>query len=410
MAGLIRRISEHGDASWAAAMTLQMMSDFMTMPGWTRILMFAVVSPALLGSVACSKKPPAEEPIRSVRTVVLSETGGVVDREFSAEVRARIESRLGFRVPGKVLRRQVELGQSVKPGQVLAQLDAQDLTLVQESARAGLAGAEASAAQAASDFKRFSELKAQGFISAAELERHNTMLKAAEASLRQARAQAGVQGNQATYATLTAGASGVITAVEVEPGQVVSAGMPVLTLAHDGPRDAVFSVPEDMAQNMRALIGNRGALKVRRWGTREWGAATVREVSAATDAVTRTFLVKADIGQGAFELGQTATIAMSMPVRFAAGIRVPLHALVERGGRSAVWLLDSKSMTVKLQPVTTSDVSGNVMLVTEGLKPGMEVVTAGVHVITPGQKVTRYQGAAELAAVASGVTASAQTR
>lgn len=363
----------------------------MTMHRWTQTFVFvAVISPVLM-TAGCSKAPPPEEPIRAVRTLVLSEAGGVVDREFSAEIRARTESRLGFQVPGKILRRQAELGQAVKPGQVLAQLDPKDLSLNQEAGRAGLAAAEANAAQASSDFKRFSELKSQGFISAAELERHGTALKAAEASVRQARAQAGVQGNQATYATLTAGASGVITSIDAEPGQVVGAGTPVVTLALDGPRDAVFSVPEDIAPTMRSLVGRPGSIKVRRWGTLTWVPATVREVAAATDAITRTILVKADVGQGAYELGQTATVMLSSPVRNSGGLRVPLQALVEIEGQSAVWLLDGASMTVKPQRVATGEVSGNVAIVTDGLKPGMEIVTAGVHVIKLGQKVKRYQ-------------------
>ncbi|RZL03565.1 MAG: efflux RND transporter periplasmic adaptor subunit [Rubrivivax sp.] len=365
----------------------------MSMPRRTRFFAFVLATPLWLVTAGCSKSPPAPEPIRAVRTLVLSETGGVVDREFSAEIRARVESRLSFRVPGKISRRQVELGQAVKPGQVLAQLDPQDLALTQESARAGLAAAEANAAQAAADFKRFNELKGQGFISAAELDRHSTTLKSAEASLRQARAQAGVQGNQASYATLTAITSGVITAVDAEPGQVVNAGTPVMTLAQDGPRDAVFSVPEDMAPTMRALLDKPNAIKVRRWGTQEWLPAKVREVSAATDSVTRTFLVKADVGQGAYELGQTATVALSTPVRFAGGLRIPLQALTEQNGRSAVWVLDGRSLTVQLQPVITADVTGNTVIIASGLKAGQEIVTAGVHVLKPGQKVKRYQTA-----------------
>jgi len=330
-------------------------------------------------------------PVRAVRTVVLSETGGMLEREFSAEIRARTESRLGFQVPGKILRRQAELGQAVRPGQVLAQLDPKDLSLNLEAGRAGLAAAEANAAQAASDFKRFTELKEQGFISAAELERHGTMLKSAEASLRQARAQAGVQGNQTSYATLTAAVSGVITSIDAEPGQVVSAGMPVVTLAHDGHRDAVFAVPEDMGPALRALVGKPAGVKVRRWGSKEWTPATVREVAAATDSITRTFLVKADVGQGISELGQTASVALNTPVRSGNGVRVPLQALIQLEGRSAVWVLDGSTMTVKAVPVVTADITGNVVLVSQGLKPGMEIVTAGVHVLQPEQKVTRYQ-------------------
>jgi multidrug efflux system membrane fusion protein len=351
---------------------------------------------------ACHKAPEAEPPARAVRTVVVNDTGGSLSREFAADIRARTESRLGFRVAGKVSRRLVELGQTVRAGQILAELDPNDLRLGQDAARAGLSAAEANLAQASADLKRFTELKAQGFISEAELDRHLTASKTAEASLRQARAQSGVQSNQAGYAALTADASGVITSVDLEPGQVVNAGTPVLTLAHDGPRDVVFAVPEDLAQRVRPLIGKAGGVQVRRWGTTDWLPATVREVAAATDPVTRTYQVKADVGRTGFELGQTATVMMSAPLRVPNGVRVPLHALAERDGRSVVWVLDPKSMTVQPVPVITGDVSGNMVLVAKGVTPGQELVTAGVHVLGPGQKVRRYQGAAE-----SGMAASA---
>lgn len=353
---------------------------------------------------ACHKAPPEAAPVRAVRTLVVSETGGVHEREFAAEIRARTESRLGFRVSGKVSRRLVELGQPVRAGQVLAQLDPDDLKLQQDAARAGLAAAEANATQAASDLKRFTELKAQGFISEAELERHNTTYKSAEAQLRQARAQAGVQGNQTSYAALVADAPGVITQVDLEPGQVVAAGQPVLTLAHDGPRDAVFSVPEDMGRFVRTLVGKSNAVQVRHWAASEWGKGTIREVAAAADPATRTFLVKADVGGAGYELGQSASIAFDTPVRVSTGVRIPLQGLVERDGRSVVWVLDTKSMTVQPQPVVTGDVLGNVVLVAKGLQPGQEIVTAGVHVLNPGQKVRRYQepgsAAAQKAAMA----------
>ncbi len=364
----------------------------------------ALISSALLVALAgCSKEAPAPTPERAVRTLLISETGGVMEREFSADIRARTESRLGFRVPGKVARRLVELGQSVRSGQVLGQLDPQDLRLQQDAARAGLAAAEANATQASSDLKRFTELKSQGFISEAELERHTTMARTAEASLRQARAQAGVQSNQTSYAALVADAAGVITSVDMEPGQVVNAGMPVLTLAHDGPRDAVFAVPEDLGQAVRGLVGKKDAIKVRRWGTSEWVAATVREVAAAADPVTRTFQAKADVGKAGFELGQSASVAFNTPVRVSGGLRIPLYALAERDGKSIVWVLDGKSMTVKPQQVITADITGNVVLVAKGLNAGQEIVTAGVHALNPGQKVRRYQaGAAD--AAASGVS------
>ena len=375
---------------------------------WSKAPYYVLLPLAAALLVGCGKKPVAEPPVRSVRTLVLAETGGVLEREFAAEIRARTESRLGFRVGGKVNRRLVELGQTVTRGQVLAQLDPQDLQLGQEAARAGLAAAEAQAAQAAATYKRSVELKTQGISSAAELERHDTMNKSAQATLRQARAQAGVQGNQTSYAALTADAPGVITGVDLEPGMVVGAGMPVLTLAHDGPRDAVFSVPEDMAPTVRSLMGKPGALKARRWGTQNWVPVTVREVAAATDPLTRTYLVKADVGRAGFDLGQTATVVLNAPVRAAGGVRVPVNALAERGGKSVLWVLDGKAMTVNPVPVTTKDITGNVILVSQGIQPGQEIVTAGVHVLTPGQKVRRYQaptdGAQPAAPTASTVT------
>ena len=363
---------------------------------------------ALCGSIgaltACSKHEAPAPVERAVRTQVISGQGGSVEREFSAEVRARVESRLSFRVGGKVAARRVELGQAVRAGQVLAQLDAQDLRLQQDAAQAGLTAAEASARQAGADLKRFQDLKTQGFISEAEYDRHVTAHLTAEASLRQAKAQAGVQGNQTAYSSLIAGSSGVITQLDLEPGQVVAAGQVVLTLAHDGPRDAVFNVPEDMGPMARGLLGKTGALKVRRWGTAEWLPATVREVAAAADPVSRTLQVKADLGQGAFELGQTASITFQTPVRFAQGILVPLSALAERNGQSVVWVLDGRSMVVNPQPVRTADVSGNSVLVVVGLKDGQEIVTAGAHVLSPGQKVHRY---VDPAAAASAVDAAA---
>jgi multidrug efflux system membrane fusion protein len=360
---------------------------------------------SVLTLVGCGKPAEPPEPVRAVRTLVVASAQGTLEREFSADVRARTESRLSFRVPGKITRRAVDLGQRVGAGQLLAQIDPQDLRFGAEAAKAALSAAEAQAAQVSADVARFKELRAQGFISAAELERHSTAERAAHAALRQARAQAGVQSNQAGYAALTADAAGVITSVDVEPGQVVGAGQPVLMLAHDGPRDVVFSVPEDMGALMRALIAKPAGIKVRRWGSAEWAPGVVREVAGATDMLTRTLLVKADIGGLQAELGQTATVLVRTSNRAKAEIQLPLHALMERDGRSVVWVLDAASMTIKPQSVVTGEVVGNVVTVTQGLDPGQEVVTAGVHVLTPGQKVKRYvepgQGVRSNAASAS---------
>jgi RND family efflux transporter MFP subunit len=359
--------------------------------------------------VACSRPAPPPEPVRSVRTITVGQTsaGGSID--YAGEVRARTESRLSFRVAGKMTARPVELGDAVKAGQVLARLDPMDLRLGQEAARSGLEAARANADQAAADYKRFKELREQGFISAAELDRRETTYKAAQAQMEQARAQASVQGNQARYTSLVADATGVVTALEADPGAVLAAGAPVVRVALDGPRDVVFAVPEQQAGAMRLLEGRPATLRVRLWGGGDATLpAAVREVAAAADPVTRTFLVKADIGTPAtVRLGQTATVTLAVPA--AAGVfKLPLAAVFEQKGQAHVWLLDPASMTVQAQTVKVAGAEGNMVLVASGVSAGQMIVSAGVHTLTAGQKVTLYDGRSSGAG--NGASASAVSR
>ena len=365
------------------------------MPAQRRITALWVV----MALAACSRIETAPEPVRAVRTMTVSAGTAAGSHEFAAEVRARTESRLGFRVAGKMISRPAEVGQHVKAGQVLAQLDAADLRLSQNSAQAGLRAAQSAYDLAQTEFKRYKELREQNFISALELERRETTLQAQRAQLDQARANAGVQGNLAAYATLTAGTAGVVTGVDAEVGAVLGAGTPVLRLAHDGPRDAVFAVPEDGAAAVRALLGRQGAIRVRAWGSAATAPATVREVAAAADPATRTFLVKADVGAAPVQLGQTMTVVIDLPPRQAAA-KLPLTAVMQQQGQTAVWLMDTATMTVKVQPIVVAGADGNTVLVASGLSPGQTVVVAGVHALAPGQKVKLYDAAINVAAAA----------
>lgn len=368
-------------------------------------------SASLLGLIAllaaCSRPDTAPEPIRAVRTMTVTPEAAGGSHEFAAEVRARTESRLGFRVAGKMISRPAEVGQRVKGGQVLAQLDAADLKLSQDAAQAALRNAQTAHELAQTEFKRYKDLRDQGFISALELQRRESTVQSQQAQLDQAAANASAQGNQAGYATLRATAAGVITAVDAEVGAVLSVGAPVLRLAHDGPRDAVFAVPEDGAAGLRLLLGKPGAIRVRSWGSADAWLATVREVAAAADPATRTFLVKADVGAAPVQLGQTLTAMLELPRRDAAA-RLPLTAVLRQQGQTAVWLLDRGTMTVKVQPVVVADADGNTVVVASGLSPGQTVVTAGVHTLTPGQKVKWYAAPATAALPAAATAAASR--
>lgn len=366
--------------------------------GALRLSAISAVCAALFLS-GCSRQEAVQEPVRAVKLLTVGGSDLNVQGEYAAEVRARVESRLGFRVGGKLVQRQAEVGQRVKAGQVLAQIDAQDYQLGAQAALAQVAAAQTQRDLALSDFKRYESLKAQNFISGAELERRETTLKAAEATLAQAKAQAQAQNNQAGYTHLNATASGVITAVEAEIGQVVSAGQPVVRLAHDGPRDVVFSVSEQAVlvfkpgQDMQAVLTSTGQVLKGR----------VREVGASADPVTRTYLVKLALEKAEqLPLGATVNVlAAHLPGSQAAVLKLPTSALRQDGAATAVWVLDETSMTVRSQAVQIGAIDGNEVVIASGLKPGQKVVSAGVHVLTAGQKVSEYGAVAKPAAPAA---------
>ena len=338
---------------------------------------------------ACSPAAPPPEPVRSVKLMTVGSGPLLATQEYAGEVRARVESRLGFRVAGKIVQRQAMLGQRVQAGQVLAQLDPQDYQLAASAARAQVSAAQTQHDLAAAEFKRFSALREQNFISGAELERREASLKAAQATLEQARAQASAQGNQAGYTRLVSDVAGVVTGIDAELGQVVSAGTPVVRIAQDGPRDVVFAVPEDKVARFRT----GQAMAVRPWSGGEPLQGRVREVAASADPVTRTFTVKVGIDAAdAPPLGATVQVVPDAPG--AAGvqaIKLPTTALRQEGQSTAVWVYEADKGTVRSQVVQVATADGNEAVIVGGLAPGMQVVSTGVHVLTPGQKVVVYQ-------------------
>lgn len=344
---------------------------------------------------ACSKPAPTEEPVRAVKVITVSVDNFQSGAEFAGEVRARVESQLGFRVAGKITQRNVEAGQRVKAGQVLASLDPQDYRLAAEAARSAVAAAATNRNLAAADLKRYKELLEKNFIAGAEVERRQAALDAAQSQLEQAQSQLASQRNQAGYTNLVADVSGVITNVSAEPGQVVAAGTPVFRIAQDGPRDVVFSVPEDKL----AAIKAGSSVDVRVWAGKDMIKGTVREVAASADPVTRTFQIKValDIKEPP-ALGTTVTI---YPAAFARSgmqvMKLPTTAFKQDGKTSAVWVVDPTTLTLKSQPVQIATADGNEVVVSGGLTPGMLVVAAGVHVLQPGQKVTIFKEKASAA-------------
>lgn len=359
---------------------------------------FVLIVTVSLAMASCADRPAPPEPIRSVKLLTVQADALGTHIEYAGDVRARLESRLGFRVGGKLVERPAEVGQQVQAGQLLARLDARDLTLGSQAAQAQISAARTQRDLAAADLKRFADLQKQGFVSGAEIERREAALRAADATLQQAQVQGALQGNQTTYARLQAETAGVVVGVEAEVGQVVAAGTPVVRLAQDGPRDVVIAVPEDRV----ALIANGHPANVRFWasanpgGASEGVSATVREVAATADPATRTFQVKlalpADLD---VPLGATAYVRFASKDKLAAlVVKVPTSSLLKVADGTAVWVFDPATSTVNTRTVQVLTADGNEVAIGAGLQPGDEVVAAGVHVLSPGQKVTRFAAAA----------------
>lgn len=346
-------------------------------------LILVLASGALtLTLTGCSRNDTRAEDVRPVRALTLA-TGTVgSSAEFSGDVRPRYESRLGFRVGGKISARKVDVGTVVKRGQVLMQLDPQDLRLGQAQAQANLRAAQTTYELARADLKRYQDLRSQNFVSQAVLDQKVAAARSAQANVEAARAASSEQANQTGYANLVSDTDGVVTGIDAEVGQVVQAGTPVVRVARTDEKEVVIGVPEDQVDELRKVSD----VKVRLWADPDRSIpGKIREVAPVADPATRTYTVKVAIpAQDDIRLGMTAVVQLAHADTGAA-IKVPLSALYQDKGATSVWVIENGA--VHLVPVQVGGVSGNDVVLAGGVKAGQTVVTAGVHLLKPGQKV-----------------------
>ena len=346
----------------------------------------ACLAPAALAVLAaCSGPQPTGSDVRPVRVTTLAPAALASIAELPGEVRPRIETRVGFQVGGRVVERRVEVGDGVRAGQVLATLDAQDYKLSAVAAREALLAARTDRDQQRADHRRYEDLHAKGFIGTAELERRKSALDAAEARYNQAAAQAQVSENQTGYTLLRSPTTGVVTGVETEVGQVVAVGQPVLRLAPTTDKEVAVAIPESRLAQLRQAPSVRVAL----WASGPELRGTIREISPVADPTTRTFAARIALTQVPPEVafGMSATVKFEAPARGEA-LLLPLQALLRDGDANYVWKLDRGALTVQRVPVRVVAFDGNQVAIDGGgVKPGDELVTAGVHLLKDGQKV-----------------------
>src|SRR5712664_3030752 len=344
-------------------------------------LMLALMAIALAGcnELAAEKVAPS----RPVLVATVHYEAESLERSFVGTIKPRIETDMGFRVPGKVAKRLVEVGQTVDVGQPLATLDEVDLKLQAEQAEAEFRAATGVLAQAGAAEQRAKDLRAKGWTTDAQMDQARAAADEARARLNRAERSVDLTKNSLSYATLVADARSVVTATLIEPGQVVAAGQASIRVARFAEKEAVVAIPE-------TLVGRAkdGVASVTLWSEpNKKYVAKLREVAPSADPATRTYLAKfslPDAGE-TVSLGMTATLTLADPATTRVA-RLPLSALFSQGGDPSLYIVDDKG-EVALKPVTVKSYESNCVVISGGVDEGAKVVALGVQKLDPAQKV-----------------------
>jgi RND family efflux transporter MFP subunit len=348
----------------------------------------------LLGLAGCDEASIQKTQVRPVRAIAVEPKPIEDDRQAVGEIRPRQESDLGFRVSGKVVSRVVDIGVSVKKGDLLARLDEQDLQNKLRSAEADLHSAQAVLIEATATEGRQSQLLKKGVTTHASYDAAVKNMRSAEASVASAKAAFDLAKDQLTYTELKADFDGLVTAIGAEPGQVVSIGQMIVRLAKPNEVEAVFNIAESAFRDHRP--GDRPEIIVTLLsspGIRADGV--VREVSPVADPTTRTYQVKVALHNPPIAMRYGASVLGRLKATTAPVVVLPGSALYDEAGKPAVWIYDAASSSVKLRPVTLARIETDRVVISEGLTKGDIVVTAGVNRLREGENVRLLDGFAQ---------------
>ena len=347
----------------------------------TALLAIAAVMPL----AACQREAeiPAPE-VRPVRVITIGERAGSDAVTLTGTVQAQTEVNLSFRVDGRMVERRVQVGDVLRPGQLIARLDPQNEESSLQAARAQSSAAQARLVEARNHFARMQDLITDNSVSRAQYDQAESALRTAESGVEGARSQVALAQNRLGYTTLVSNVAGVVTAVGPEPGEVVGAGRMIVQVARDGARDAVFDVP---ARVKDAAPANPRIAVALTADPRVTATGTVREVAPRADPITGTFRVRVGLADPPPAMRLGATVAGRMTLAAAPTIEVPPSAVTRSDRQAAVWVVDPKTLTVASRQIEIRSSDPNRVEVASGLKPGDVVVVAGVQALRPGQKV-----------------------
>lgn len=304
------------------------------------------------------------------------------DLSFTGTVTARIQSNLGFRVPGKITERLVDDGQIVRAGQPLMRIDRTDYAHAITAQTESVAAARARAEQAAADEQRYRGLVRTGAVSASTYDQIKAAADSAQAQLAAAEAQEKIARDQGDYSILVADSDGTVVETLAEPGQVVAAGQTVVKLAHAGPREATVYLPE----TVRPALGTFA--KATLFGQTGETPARLRQLSDSADRDTRTFEARYVLGGVGAKAPLGATVTVELPsLETTDPLQVPIGSITDRGRGPGVWVFDEKSSTVSFHAVQVLRLGEEDAIVSNGLRPGEQIVALGAHLLNEGQQV-----------------------
>lgn len=352
-----------------------------------------------LALAACSDATSSVDPRTAAPLVRVGAVAAAVqvERSFTGIVAARVQSDLGFRVPGKILERLVDTGQAVKRGQPLMRIDPTDLRLATRAHDEAVVAATSRARQTADDEVRYRDLVSAGAVSASAYDKIKAAAESARAELKAAQAQADVARNETGYTVLLADADGVVVETLAEPGQVVGAGQVVVRVAHAGRREAVIELPE----TLRPAVGSAGRAAL--YGSGLTGAAKLRQLSDAANPQTRTFEARYVLEGRLADAPLGSTISIHIPhERSAPGLQVPIGAIFDPGKGPGVWLVEGNAPRVIWRAVQVAALSNETATVIGGLEVGDRVVVLGAHLLHEGEQVRLADGGAAPSVAAAG--------
>ena len=333
---------------------------------------------------ACGSEEQQPEAVRPVLSTLVEAQAQSQLGRFAGAIQARFESTLGFRVSGRIARRWLDVGAQVKPGDTLATLDPTDQQNQLRAAEGDLARVQAQWINAQANARRQQQLYDRGVGAQAQLDIAQTDLKTTGASLEQARSAVSQARDQLDYSTLRSDHAAVITAWQAEAGQTVTAGQAVVTLARPDVKEAVIDLPINIAE---ALTKDLTFTVASQLDTSINTTATLRELEPQADAATRTRRARLTLAStDAFHLGTAISVTLTSAITPRS--ELPLSALLERDGKTQVWVIDPQQKTVATRDVTLTERTSDSFMLSAGVQPGERVVTAGVNSLKPGQKVT----------------------